>query len=446
MEDQFEQIFSKRQAYIRYDLTLIKEAYKTLRLDEKLAPSFLISGTNGKGTCSGFLAKLLASSNYKVGLFTSPHLCNFRERIQCSHREITDDLLVEELSIIKNKLGISLYDKLSFFEVSTLLGFSVFSKYRTDVNVIEVGLGGALDATNIINPIASIVVSLGYDHQAILGHTLKEIFAQKMGIVRRGRPLFLGIGRKDQIAFEIDSTLYQLKEKKGFILYRYGEHFLLDNKTVKIQSDSNNLKTFNLVDSLYNFPPILRRNYSLAFSVYHWFMTREGRKAELTESYQHRDYNLCSFTPFSLMARFQMFNLRLSDGSTQKIILDVCHNQESLKEAYHSLGEKKILSEFNKIPIFVSILSDKPISSMIDYVQGFSDPLVLFSCSNERSFSRDSLTKRHLKLPFYSSFDAVWKGSHGSSSTKAPWLICGSFFAIGEVLTFLQKVSKQFAH
>lgn len=415
-----------------------------MRLEEKLAPCILVAGTNGKGTCSGFLAKLLAASNYKVGLFTSPHLCNFRERIQCSHKEITDDLLIEELAVIKDKLGISLYEKLSFFEVSTLLGFSLFSKYKTDINIIEVGLGGTFDATNIIHPIASLVVSIGYDHQAILGKTLNEIFVQKLGVARRNCPLFLGIGRKDQTDFSIENTLALVKKREGFRLYRYGDHFFLDDKSIKIQLDSDTLETFDLVDSICHFSPILRRNYSLAFSVYYWFLMREKRKAYLNKI--NHQYKISSFSPFSLVARFQRFSLRLFDGSSQDVILDVCHNQESLNEAYHSLCEKKILSEFQKIPIFLSILSDKPISSMIDYLQGFSDPLVLFSCSNKRSFSRESLLTRHLNLPFYSSFDAVWKGSHGSSITKAPWLICGSFFAIGEVLTFLSKASKQYSN
>ena len=436
-QDPFESLFNKRLSYIRYDLKNVQKAYKKLGLESRIAPSFLIGGTNGKGSTSGFLAKLFASSGSKVGLFTSPHLRSFRERIQCSHIPVTDELLLESLEKLKEALGLEVYESLSFFEVSILLALSVFSEQKTDINVIEVGLGGRLDATNIINLVASAIVSVSFDHTAILGETLQEILLEKLGISRESKPLFLGISQDKLVELKLNEIVQSEQRKKSFNLYQKNQVFSLVKRETVLHFPEAQEKSFPLPEEVLSFSPILQENYSLAFSIWYWFQRKSFRAFSYDQFY--KNYAQSDFSPSSLEARFQSFTITLSCGQRQKVIVDVCHNEASLRECYRTLCSQGIMQKHGKIPVFLSILNDKPFNSMISYVQRFSDPLVLFSCSNERTLSRSSLGQKHQNLPFYDGFYAVLESFHVSHKTESPWLICGSFFAVGEVLQIIKK-------
>ena len=145
-----------------------------------------VAGTNGKGSSSHLLAAVLQSAGYKVGLYTSPHLREFTERIRINGQELAPDYLV---SWVENHRH--LFDEIqpSFFEMCVALAFDYFAAEQVDVAVVEVGLGGRLDSTNIITPLVSLVTNISYDHQAMLGDTLPEIAGEKAGIIKPGRPV-----------------------------------------------------------------------------------------------------------------------------------------------------------------------------------------------------------------------------------------------------------------
>src|SRR5258708_31949443 len=150
-------------------------------------PTIHVAGTKGKGSVSALIASGFAAAGLKVGLYTSPHLLDSCQRIQCNGRHIPDiDLvgLVEEI-----KPSVSRIPKLTTFEITTAIGFLYFARENVDVAVIEVGLGGRLDATNVIVPRVSVITSLSYDHMAVLGNTLTLIAAEKAGIIKPGVPV-----------------------------------------------------------------------------------------------------------------------------------------------------------------------------------------------------------------------------------------------------------------
>lgn len=149
-----------------------------------------VTGTNGKGSVTCKIANALQRSGYKTGVFVSPHISCFRERItvngeMISEREIED--MMPEIFQKCDKIG-----NLSFFELITGLAYKYFAEKKIDVGVIEVGLGGRLDATNIINSEMSVITSIGLDHQGILGSTIQEIAREKSGIIKRGKPVVVG--------------------------------------------------------------------------------------------------------------------------------------------------------------------------------------------------------------------------------------------------------------
>jgi dihydrofolate synthase/folylpolyglutamate synthase len=167
----------------------------TLRMDEYFGhphSSFRtihVAGTNGKGSVSHMLASILQEAGYKVGLYTSPHLVDFRERIKVNGKMITRKFITEFIQ--KNKKYFNTFDP-SFFEISVFMAFTYFAACKVDVAVIEVGLGGRLDATNIISPVLSVITNIGMDHTELLGNTIEKIAAEKAGIIKRNTPVIIG--------------------------------------------------------------------------------------------------------------------------------------------------------------------------------------------------------------------------------------------------------------
>ena len=156
--------------------------------------SIHIGGTNGKGSSSHTLASILQEEGYKTGLYTSPHLVDFRERIRINGVKIPEETIVE---LVESWSSLITDLKPSFFELTVALAFWYFSKEKVDIAVIEVGMGGRLDSTNVITPVASLITNIGLDHQAFLGDTIEKIATEKAGIIKPKIPVIVSERRND---------------------------------------------------------------------------------------------------------------------------------------------------------------------------------------------------------------------------------------------------------
>lgn len=172
-----------------FSLNNIRAFCEALGNPQDVYPSIHVAGTNGKGTTCYLLEKIYSDAGYKTGLFTSPHLLKYNERVRVDQKEIPDQDILRFF-----KRAEKLFDaiKLSYFEISTALAFWFFADREVDIAVIETGLGGRLDSTNIINPEVSVITSIGLDHQNILGNTIEEIAEEKAGIIKSNRPVIIG--------------------------------------------------------------------------------------------------------------------------------------------------------------------------------------------------------------------------------------------------------------
>lgn len=159
-------------------------------------PTIHIAGTNGKGSTAHTIAAVLQSAGYRVGLFTSPHLIDFRERIRVNGEKIPE---AEVIAWLEKYLAADFGISPSFFELTTVMAFDWFAKAGVDIAVIEVGLGGRLDSTNIITPVLSVITNISFDHTAQLGNTLTAIATEKAGIIKPGIPVVLGEGDIPQV-------------------------------------------------------------------------------------------------------------------------------------------------------------------------------------------------------------------------------------------------------
>src|SRR5664280_3080919 len=147
-----------------------------------------VAGTNGKGSVSHMIASVLQEAGYKTGLFTSPHLKDFRERIKVNGKMISENDVV---GFVKKHKDIIESVRPSFFEMTVVMAFNYFAECEVDVAVIEVGLGGRLDSTNIINPVLSVITNIGHDHMDLLGNTFEKIAVEKAGIIKRNIPVLV---------------------------------------------------------------------------------------------------------------------------------------------------------------------------------------------------------------------------------------------------------------
>lgn len=179
-------LFSLKESHYVFGTGRIKRLLKRLGNPHKGFPSIHIGGSNGKGSVSTFISSVLINAGYKVGLYTSPHLTDFRERIRINNEMIPPDklnVLIEEVKQASRSLDIT------YFEAATAIGFLYFQRENVKIAVIEVGLGGRLDATNVITPIVSVITNISLEHTDVLGKTIEKIAKEKAGIIKRGIPV-----------------------------------------------------------------------------------------------------------------------------------------------------------------------------------------------------------------------------------------------------------------
>jgi len=208
-------MFSKLPMYQRQGNTAFKkDLTNTLALAKHLDnphqqfKSIHVAGTNGKGSTSHMLAAILQEAGYKVGLYTSPHLKDFRERIKVNGKLIRKNCVI---NFVKRNQSFLETQKLSFFEMTVGLAFEHFAKQQIDIAVIEVGLGGRLDSTNVITPEVSVITNIGYDHTQMLGETLLEIAFEKAGIIKEHIPVVIGEKQREVL----DVFIAQANKKKA---------------------------------------------------------------------------------------------------------------------------------------------------------------------------------------------------------------------------------------
>ncbi|HMC02446.1 MAG TPA: Mur ligase family protein, partial [Flavobacteriaceae bacterium] len=171
------------------DLSNTLKFSEHLKFPEREFKTVHVAGTNGKGSTSHMIASILQEAGYKVGLYTSPHLKDFRERIKINGKEVSKQFVMGFIK--RSKLFLN-QNTLSFFEMTVCMAFDYFSKQKVDIAVIEVGMGGRFDSTNIITPEVSVITNIGLDHTQFLGKTLKDIAVEKAGIIKHNIPVVIG--------------------------------------------------------------------------------------------------------------------------------------------------------------------------------------------------------------------------------------------------------------
>ena len=346
----------KTQKFDSYELSHIRKISSLLENPENSFKSFHIAGTNGKGSTSEHIHSLLTSSGLKPGLYTSPHLMRINERIR-TDSDISDDDL---LSVIEEIIQYSESAEATYFDILTLSAFLYFKRKNISHAVIECGLGGRLDSTNIILPQASIITTISKDHTHILGDTIENIACEKSGIIKKNIPVVTGI--LPESAAEI---IRQTSLLNNSPLYRYGFEFIAENiredGNVSFDFKSDRLNVKNIRISNHN--PVQCINMSIAI-----------QSCIAAEINLNEEIIMKSAENFKIRGRFETL------CRDPEIIFDAAHNEESI----YAL-KKALLTKNKRIKIFLSIMKDKDYNSILEILKSFAYETVLVNLDDERA-------------------------------------------------------------
>ena len=379
-----------------------------------------IAGTNGKGSTSHMLAAILQQSGYKTGLYTSPHLKDFRERIKINGEMISENFVVDFVERIKN---ISQQIQPSFFELTVAMAFDYFDKEKVDIAVIETGLGGRLDSTNIITPILSIITNIGLDHMDILGDTLEKIAGEKAGIIKPGIPVVIGEYLPDtknvfiKKAKQCNASIYFAQDDYVVSNIHYSMQLLScdvkkmeDNKTDSFELDLNGLYQTKNISTVLCAKGIL---------------LQQGFKIKNTNEKQALK-NVKKMT--GLYGRWDVIS------SNPTIILDVAHNEDGIKQLLYHLSV--VSSNPSGIHFVMGVVKDKDVSKMLSILPKKAH-YYFTNAHIERAVPHSDLLEKAKAFELYGeSFDEVneaIKAATRNASAPDIIIVCGSVFLVAEV-------------
>src|SRR5690606_9041810 len=286
-----------------------------------------VAGTNGKGSVSSMIASVLHEQGYKVGLYTSPHLKDFRERIKINGNEIPEQSVIDFVGKYKSYIE---ENTISFFELTVVMAFDYFAQKKIDIAVIEVGMGGRLDSTNVITPLLSVITNIGFDHTAILGNTLGEIAREKAGIIKQNIPVIIGEKHPEtqqifvQIAQATESPIYFAED---------------DNQTDLYQTDLKGNYQKKNVQTAQTALRILAQQIDI---------NEESIKKGLAKVVKNT----------KLLGRWQVLNEK------PLVVADTAHNAHGLQQTMKQVSQQK----YNKLYVVLGVVDDKDLSAIVDFM------------------------------------------------------------------------------
>ena len=376
----------------KVDLNPILKICEYLKNPQNTFKSIHVAGTNGKGSSSHMLSSILQESGLKVGLYTSPHLLDFRERIKLNGKFIEKDFVSD---FVTNHIEFFENNKISFFEMTVAMAFDYFAKSNVDIAVIETGLGGRLDSTNILDPLVSLITNIGLDHKEFLGNNLKDIAKEKAGIIKKGVPVVISEFQKETF------PVFETKAQK------IGTDIYLAENTNKFETD--------LLGDFQN------KNINGVVKVI-------SLLEQLNISYQNIEKGLLNIKRNTgLIGRFQILN------DSPKVICDVGHNLEAFQEIIANLNSLR----FNNLKLVLGFVKGKDFEKIIDILPKnaqyfFCKPDIKRGLSLESLASYGSASK--LKYSLHANVLDAYNSALLNSNDQDLIFIGGSNFTVSEIL------------
>ncbi len=392
---------------IKLGLERISDVAKKLNLLTSDSQIILVGGTNGKGSCVALLESLANNQNISFAAYTSPHLLSFNERIRINGENVSDDALIdafESIELVRGQLP------LTFFEFTTLAALWVFKKASPDLIILEVGLGGRLDAVNIMQPNASVITTIDYDHIDWLGDSLDKIGYEKAGIMRNGVPAFIG----DNKSFKLLNELETVDTSCLFCVQQ------ADNETKEIINNDG-----------INIYRLLEQNIQLAVTVF-------------KNIYPQSDINLTEVLHgVCIQGRFQRLNERI------QTIVDVAHNPQSAQNLAWQLAQFKKQNNIRQVIAICGMMADKSIQSVLSALDPEVDCWNFVSLDMERAISAEGLQLEYQSLDNqvtagkYVNVSEAYQDIERNCESEDLILVFGSFITVANMLQYIKLKNNQ---
>lgn len=405
-------------AAFKKDLTNTIVLCEALGNPHRKFKSIHVGGTNGKGSVSHMLAAVLQTAGYKTGLYTSPHLYDFRERIRINGDLVSEDFVVSFVERIR-----PLIEKVSpsFFEITVAMAFDYFASQEVDIAIVEVGLGGRLDSTNIITPELSVITNIGLDHTNMLGTTLQEIAGEKAGIIKKGVPVV--IGEKHP---ETEPVFTEKAHKENAPLYFAEDHyevtrFSFSNDSLAIEVNDRDAHT----EAVYqlDLPGVYQeKNIKTVLQAIR-LLKKQGWV--LTEEYTHAA--LSSVKKLTgLHGRWEIIH-RHPD-----IVLEVAHNEDGVRQMVRHLEDLS----YQQLHIVYGMVKDKEAGPVLALLP--KEATYYFTQAHiPRALSAGELSQKAetygLQGKTYEDVNKALQAAKASASGDDLVLVCGSIFLVAEV-------------
>lgn len=396
MFDQLPMYQNKGKAAYKEDLSNTILLANHLKNPENKFISIHVAGTNGKGSTSHMIASVLQEAGYKVGLYTSPHLKDFRERIKINGKEISKQFVIQ---FIKRNKQFFEGNNLSFFEMTVGLAFEYFAKKEVDIAVIEVGLGGRLDSTNIVTPLISVITNIGLDHTQFLGNTIEAIAKEKAGIIKPKIPVVIGETQE-----KTESIFNEIAIKNNALIY-FADQTI--HKTYKCD-----LKGSYQVNNIKAATQTITILHQLGFNI---------SEKQILSGFKNVVKNT------GLLGRWQTI------GYDPKIICDTAHNKEGLTYVMKQLEEE----QFKKLHMVIGMVSDKNVDDILSL---FPKEASYYFCKPEiqRGLDAEKLANKFIAKGFngslFKSVNEAYKSAKKNASKEDLIYVGGSTFVVAEII------------
>lgn len=377
-----------------------------------------IAGTNGKGSTSHMIAAILQKAGYKTGLYTSPHLKDFRERIRINGEMIPEEKVIsftEKISPSINELNPS------FFEITVAMAFDFFAEEKVEVAVIEVGLGGRLDSTNIIHPDLAIITNIGWDHMNILGNTLEQIASEKAGIIKEGTPVVIGETQPESAPVFLKFA----EEKKAPIVFADKQRFVSDYTQhpgkLQVRIDDH----YHQDQKIYELD--LHGIYQLKNIITVLESVKQLQNIGYKISEDHIREGLASSRKINgLHGRWELIN------TSPRIIADVAHNVDGIKQLIMQLE----MTDYHHLHIILGMVKDKDVDAVLKLFP--KEATYYFTKAQiPRAMQETELlqkaTAHELIGKSYTNIGEAMRAAKSHSKEDDLILVCGSVFLVGEL-------------
>jgi dihydrofolate synthase/folylpolyglutamate synthase len=382
-------LFGTQNRGVKLGLENIRTLLSRMGAPERNQRFIHVAGTNGKGSVCAMIESVCRASGLITGLFTSPHLVHFNERIQVCGRPIRNDDVVEGLERIRRLIDTENHP--TFFEITTALAFSYFAHRAVDVVILETGLGGRLDATNVVHPLVSVLTSIDLDHQQWLGNTRAEIAAEKAGIIKPGVPVLSG-PQLPEVAQVIEAVAARTRSPLTYV-------------------------TEPITDIVVRLPGSHQHtNAALAVAA-----------AKQAGFPVHRDAVIRGLNTVSWPGRFQI--------AKPDVVLDGAHNAPACRQLVQTWTE--VMGTRSCTVIFGG-LRDKQLGAMASILEGIATRFILVPVRSQRSVSSSELAEMvQVQRPTFH-VPTVREALELAGASQDPILVTGSLFLVGETLALLQ--------